>query len=321
MYVKKAFSVTSCLLSGKKILMVSLLCMATLNLSACDYFDTGPKPNKFDQRPFQTSDRPIVTQTQEIAQSTAEDNPFAIEEIIITKDGTPTAAPTPMPAIGLKTDEMFTVALSDDNERFVRLENAVQQLTDKINAMDPAMTRLMQIDRDMNNITHQLEILINERKAIAVKQPEFKEVRAEMAPTNEVVSENKTLPEKIEPAGGNTPVQNTSFPKNILQNIRIGDHSDKTRIVFETSEKPDFSFEIDNLENLMMIDTPQMVIDFNPTSLAQKSSLIDDIQITQNSENQKLVLALAQHTEKINQGYFPPDSKHPYHRLFIDLKR
>ncbi len=256
------------------------------------------KPNKFAELPFKNSESLSLDQTRQPAKAASEEEGFRVEEISITKDGTMRAAK------GLNTDTLFSVALSDDNQRFIRLENAVQALNDKINTLDPAITRLMEIDQDLNNITYQLEVLVNERDTVNAEEPTFREARA--------VIPVPTTPQDIAPASGG------DSALGYIENIRIGDHPDKIRIVFEATEKPNFVFNFDETKKILNIDTKNSSISPDFSGIKNTSSLIEDIQT---SDNQNLILLLSQSSEKINQGYIAPSNGNKSHRLFIDLKK
>lgn len=69
-----------------------------------------------------------------------------------TADGLPVLSPK-----GVNT-ALFTGKVNDDN-RFVRLENAVQELRNDFDAMAPAIVRLVSIEKDIQNLIAQLDVL------------------------------------------------------------------------------------------------------------------------------------------------------------------
>lgn len=54
---------------------------------------------------------------------------------------------------------LFSQKLSDEDARFDRLENAVQELRNDYDAMSPAIVRLVSIEGDIQNLLKQLEVL------------------------------------------------------------------------------------------------------------------------------------------------------------------
>lgn len=285
------------------------LCMALLGLGACDY--SNPKPEKFTKAPF-------PTQTQDGKKIAAIDDGLSVKGISIVKErGEPKKAREEMASLkGLKTDTLFATETKNDAERFARLEDAVQKLSSKIESMSPAIVRLTEIDRDLENLTSQLEILVNQ-SSTAQSKPQFREAN----------NTSQTL-NNIPTAAGNTAdnipsTQNTAA--NIIKNIRIGDHANKTRIVFETSQKTDLNIFIDDVENIMSTSIGNTAMGFDPKTLGRKSSLINAVQSSVKSaadgDKTTLVFDLNGKTQKLAQGYIPPSAENANHRLYVDLKK
>lgn len=70
-----------------------------------------------------------------------------------TAEGLPT-----LTAKGTNTN-LFSAEMSNEVSRIERLENAVQELRNDFDAMSPAIMRLVSIEKDMQNLISQLEVL------------------------------------------------------------------------------------------------------------------------------------------------------------------
>lgn len=79
-----------------------------------------------------------------------------------TADGLPA-----LTAKGANT-ALFSSKLSDEVDRLDRLENAVQELRNDFDAMAPAIVRLVSIEKDLQNLINQLDMLTNGAAAAAV---------------------------------------------------------------------------------------------------------------------------------------------------------
>ncbi len=76
---------------------------------------------------------------------------------LYTPDGLPALLP---PSKGLNADQLFAEKISNDNERFKRLENAVADLRREFDAVKPAIIRLTAVESDMEELITQLQSLV-----------------------------------------------------------------------------------------------------------------------------------------------------------------
>jgi len=60
-----------------------------------------------------------------------------------------------------KTNVLFSEPLSDEADRFDRVENAVQDIRDEFDKMSPSINRLISIESDIRELHDQLKILID----------------------------------------------------------------------------------------------------------------------------------------------------------------
>ena len=83
--------------------------------------------------------------------------------------GTP-KTPDGLPALTAKgtNTALFSAKLSDEADRLDRLENAVQELRNDFDAMAPAIVRLVSIEKDLQNLISQLDMLTNGAAASSI---------------------------------------------------------------------------------------------------------------------------------------------------------
>jgi hypothetical protein len=82
-----------------------------------------------------------------------------------TADGLPVLSPR-----GANT-KLFAVSIDDEKKRIERLENAVQELRNDFDAVAPAIVRLVAIEKDIQNLVSQLEVLTGNTPAPTNIQP------------------------------------------------------------------------------------------------------------------------------------------------------
>lgn len=87
--------------------------------------------------------------------------------------GTTGAQKTPdgLPALTAKgvNTRLFAAPIDDEISRMERLENAVQELRNDFDAMAPAIVRLVAIEKDIQNLITQLEVLTGSAPALPVE--------------------------------------------------------------------------------------------------------------------------------------------------------
>ena len=155
---------------------------------------------------------------------------------------------------------LFGTSLRSDEERLARLERAVQSMRNEFDNVTPSIRRLMAIEGDIQNLITELRQLTDEPSLLTKPRP---------APAAQV-----TTPQVLEPVQSATPTKkvtpqptsrnkiNRSAPPPIssdmanIYDIRIGEHPGKTRIVLDVNTKTQFSTDIDNNENILIVDLP-----------------------------------------------------------------
>jgi len=293
--------------------------LALPNVTACDYGKPDRPKSKFSQPPYQTSKSISIDKARDIAEAAPEEDNISVHQVGLFKNNKSMAQPK-----GLNNENLFAARLSDDDARFDRLEQAVQALSDKIAKMSPTIAHLSEIDNDLENLTYQLEVMVNERDGIQKPAPTYRDASLKApsmkpspaAPVKKEAVEyreakNNTAPQDIEPASGNPSAG------YITESLRVADHEGKTRLVFEGPQKINVDFVMNDNGRSATATIEGATIDVDPQSLSRRSSLIKYASIKDNT----LQLMLTDKSQKVGQGYLPPTPANPNHRVYIDLSR
>lgn len=192
--------------------------------------------------------------------------------------------PNGLPALqplGVNVDEMFSARIKDEDSRFERVENAVKDLRREFDAVKPSILRLVAVEEDMQELVTQLESLLRneppsssaaapepvETQPVALLPPDGKaadaaqspQQQAQPPPTAQFPPQEKAqspppppeLSQTAAPKAASAPAANAQ-----VQNLRIGEHDGKTRLVFDVTGPAAYRYDIDNGEKLMIIELP-----------------------------------------------------------------
>ncbi len=210
-------------------------------------------------------------------------------------------------------------------EQLRNLETRVEKITEILDKMSPAMTRLIGIESEVSNLSLQLQSLVEQNKQQQLVHTTI--VPKTPIATTQMVQPNIIEPDSmvrfIEPAAG---IQQNIQTENTLYKIRSGDHKGKTRIVFETDQKAIPKVNIDNSENIMSV-----IFEGNQTShnleqrinnIANTSSFIQEAALLKHPENDNFMIAfdLKKSSNVIAEEYIAPNKENPFHRFVLDIK-
>ena len=207
---------------------------------------------------------------------------------------------------GLKVGELFGDTIRSDGRRFDRLEGSVQDMHNYLTNISPSIDRLVAIESDIQDLVGQLEVLLKDDPVprAAVKLP----------PIVKTISPARALPKSV------APVRNSYAPKTIA-NARGSSTSGKTRIVFELSEKMNFSYDLDDDENVLTIFFPDAKNSELSVSGLKRFKLFNDVTVTpQGGSGYVVALDLAQHVSVVNQGKIGANRDNPMYRIYLDLQ-
>jgi len=255
---------------------------------------------------------------------------------------------TMQPSRGLNTKRLFGEPVNGEDERFERLENAVQQLRDDFDTVNPAINRLIAIEGEIQMLVDQLQVLVKGDDAAALQQippvstqaldeTEFP-VEQNPAPSPpvplappltqaDIAAEPRTEPAPTvappaapvaAPVVATPPVAVSSDAA--LLGLRVADNGKTTRVVFETNKNISYSVDVDP-EKILLVTFKEGTSQAN-LSAGLKSSLIKSADETPQATGGFIVaLPLTKMTKIVRKGVLPPDGTNPRYRIYIDLER
>lgn len=206
-------------------------------------------------------------------------------------------------------DNLFAEKLNDPDQRFERVENAVLDLRQEFNEAKPSIDRLIAVESDIQNLIDQLSILLEDEKHAPLNQPLPLAHHPRAAPVTPVR-------ENIPPAPAPAPSSNDS----IIKDIRIGQHSDKIRLVLDISQNTPYSIDLDPQENLLVIELPSAAWN-TATQKSFNTPLIRSYtaETINNGAGSRFIFQLNKPSKILNQVLLNPGTTR-YYRLFVDLK-
>ena len=214
--------------------------------------------------------------------------------------------------------------------RLDELEKQVRSLSEDMSMLRPALTRLLDTQESLHKlietkaaegagapapalapaISSPAKAPAQAPNAGAMNDPHEEEIEAAMEPQELVPAKEEKIPAK--PAAGK------SSSATQIKEIRIGEHSDKTRLVLEVTNKTEFQIDIDNGEKIMVVDLPNAAAEA-ATAQVRKSSLISSYNIMDNGQGgSRLVVQLKKAAQVKSTQTLPATGKQPV-RLVIDV--
>ncbi len=206
---------------------------------------------------------------------------------------------------GLKMERLFDERIKNDNKRFDRLEDSVQDVHDYLANISPSLDRLVAIEGDIQHLVVQLETLLKEDPTLA------------SPPVDLMPMKKKSSPKKRQASAS---IKN-NYAAKIIARVRSSTSPAKTRLVFELSEKMPFSYDLDNAENLLTLSFPKAQDSALSLSALKRSKLFKSMSVTpQEGGGYIVALDLSREVSVINEGKISPNRDNPLYRLYLDLK-
>ncbi|MGB0719123.1 MAG: hypothetical protein ACPGRX_01535, partial [Bdellovibrionales bacterium] len=106
-----------------------------------------------------------------------------------------------------------------------------------------------------------------------------------------------------------------------LSTIRMADYADKTRLVLEAGAKLDYTADIDNAENLMILTFSNGSLGLDPSKVKKSSKTIKTMSGTPQDHGFIIAIDLAGPASILKQGRIAPNKDNPNHRIFIDISK
>lgn len=205
---------------------------------------------------------------------------------------------------------LFDKKLRDDDDRFDRLEGAVQGIHNDLGKLTPSINRLIAIETDIKELHDKLVTLIDGKD-----EPTMSDTSSAQPRTTTL--DNKTAtspPKKAEAAKPPNPIT----PLKPL--IRLSEAKDKTRIVFETPNKETFQVSYDNDNKIINVTTAQNFTKGELEKIVKKSSQVTEYSITPQSNGYMIALAVNDNVRSVSDGsHLSPKAAGLSHRYYFDI--
>lgn len=256
-------------------------------------------------------------------------------------------------ALGLNLEPLYAAPLTNPNDRLDRLEATVLAMQADLQTLAPSMQRMAVVEQDLAAAVAELRDILNQQNTAATPKTPAKAAPAKATPKpapkaapvvktqgdgvaykNEgdgVAYKNQgdgvagaILPDSGgigAPIGAQTDSKatasaNTSTPA--IRGLRLGEHGNKTRLVFDVTKKPVYRTDLDNNEKLLIVEIDDAA--WAGSIPAALSSPMVQSYSTQALDNGTRIIVVLKKSARISlQEVLGPDSANGAHRLVIDL--
>jgi hypothetical protein len=205
---------------------------------------------------------------------------------------------------------LFIEDLNNDNERFTRLENAVQSFRNEFDEMRTSLDRLINIEKDIGELVTQLKTLTEP----AVPPSPLQNIET----TETVTSPETASPLDIKPQTSiSTPVASAGS----LKAIRVSVSTNAMRVVLDASTPLTNTALFDTQENLVTIETNAAPISPQMLQEIKKNSAVSDASVT--AQDGKNIIAIQ--LKKQGRALIPfkslaPSAANPNYRYYFDIQ-
>ncbi len=237
--------------------------------------------------------------------------------------------PKGIDADSLNPRNMFAEPITDPVTRIYRLEVAVQEMRDDFDRAVPALAALIKSESELSQIIQDmkaqgfLDYLDEDDMAMWEKAAKngphslHKNAMAGSASSSRPAASMRPAMPAKPPSPSMEPVKNLpSYPA--IVRMRIGEHSDKTRIVLDSSASSKFSYDVDNGEKILLIEVPGTKWETNTQGTFSKTPLLQGYKVQEAGDVSRLVFSLKKPVKVLKTMTLKPNAGKP-HRLVIDL--
>ncbi len=228
------------------------------------------------------------------------------------------------PPRGLSSKRLFNEKLGTA-DRFERLENVVQNLSDTLNEHLPSIQRLTAIEKEIEVLVAQLKTLVDSPQSISAPASVPVKDRVPLQPIEKKSLSVAKPPTQLQNPTQSKEMKNPKTPaetdrKLNIENIRISEDAKRTRVVFDSKGKINYKLEHDSAENLIIITVGNAHVSAETKTLARKSKKISDLQLQDIDEKKAFIITLNAAKSISNGTLLPPNSDSPYYRYFFDIQ-
>jgi len=224
-----------------------------------------------------------------------------------------------MGSLGLNVEEYFGEA-TELSDRITRVERVVSALQRDIRILAPPILRLITVEQDIQALVTQLTQLAQApppSRASPGAVPLYQPARAGSSGTPPA-SASPPPPAKVSSGGSQAP--SASGPVTV-DKLRLGEHADKTRIVFDVSGPATYRYDLDNAEKLLVVELPQAGWADATQGSPGKSPVLASYTVTpMDGGGSRVIMQLKKDTSVVYETVIKPNGYDDY-RIVIDLKK
>ncbi len=217
------------------------------------------------------------------------------------------------------TKNIFGKSLRSDEERINRLERAVQDMRNEFDNVQPSIKRLTALEGEIKTLVNELKILNSGDPAniMAMQSPQMpakpqvnKPVTQQPKPVFRKQAQSNYQKKSPPPSTGG---------KATVYDLRFGEHSGRTRMVMDVNSKTNYSVDIDNNENIMVIDLPNANWTAAKSGSLAKSGFVSSYKVEASETGHILILQLKRNA-KVTYQKDLNGTQGNSRRLVIDLQ-
>lgn len=224
-------------------------------------------------------------------------------------------------------ETMFASKPKDINERIRRIESAVISLRHDVNTMIPLVSKFMALENDM--------MLLRKGVATAPPMTTAKQHKAEPKAVKPIYPKKEPYyrpddlfgdkpaakPKRAAQAKKAAPMPPKLKDPSIIgvHHIRLGAHKDKTRIVMDVNGPATYNYDLDAVENILIIELPQSKWMTHKSGTAKKSGLIKSFAVEDMGEGSMVIIQLAKNAKVKQDMLLKPSNVSAYNRVVFDL--
>jgi hypothetical protein len=326
----------------EKLLVFCVCSIAILATSACGQnssSNVGPNPG---QRQSSAVDPRTLALPASQDGRFSVDTPQSMRDAADTRAGGPFSNIKPLEikqggslgSLGLNLKSMLVDDLKDPNARIDRLESAVIAMQEDMKTLAPSMQRMAVIEQDLEALVGQLEAVLQEESG---HQPTATPYASSAPASNDgpislqamedadpmpLGAEDNTAsaPATATPAPAATPAK-TQSPSGLgVLDLRLGEHTGKTRLVFDVNGAVTFRADLDNAEKILIVEIEKAA--WNAAAAKTLSSPMVQSYSTQaldGGNGVRVILVLKKNATISSQSLLKPEGAQANHRIVIDL--
>lgn len=211
---------------------------------------------------------------------------------------------------------LFSEKLKRPEDRFDRLEDAVQDIRNDFDDMAPAISRLVATEADIQELIAQLSVLLEEDRAPEPIVDSNSSAQATQDPVLVVTTSTTPSP---------APQSNkASSPKRVAlvssHKIRAADHPNKTRIVLESPTKVTYKTSFDQNEQFVLVEMSAPVSESSLKSVQRSSKRVLEASLNAEPNGNNTIAILTKDIASMKQGvYLSPNADNANYRYYFDL--